>query len=164
MYLLFVISAICFLMAFSSKIAKLILPFVLREPAQLIKLRAQIEQARRELAKISMRENYLEYVHKERVLVQLEKEMAAPRDSYNSRKLIFDYGIGYGLYAVLALGLIVISVFYRYQPVVVFGNNFNFEPFGKVLNFPTGVPNAVSTVFWIVVNNFVARTVVGYVK
>lgn len=111
-----------------------------------------------------MRENYLEYVHKERALVQLEKEMAAPRDSYNSRKLIYDYGIGYGLYAVLALGLIVISVFYRYQPVVVFGSNFNFEPFGKVLNFPTGVPNAVSTVFWIVVNNFVARTVVGYVK
>ncbi|XP_062549649.1 uncharacterized protein LOC134214226 [Armigeres subalbatus] len=164
MYLLFVISTICFLMAFSSKIAKLILPFLLREPAELVSLRAKIEQTRRELAKISMRENYLEYVHKERFLVALEKELTVPKSNYNSRKVFFDYGIGYGLYAVLALGLIVISIFYRYTPVVIFGKNFNFEPFGKVLNLPTGVPNAVSTVFWIVVNNFVARIVVGYVN
>lgn len=137
---------------------------VLREPAELLSLRATSEKIRRELAKISMRDNYIEYVQTERKLVQLDKRMAELRDGSNGRKVIYEYGVQYGLYAILALGLVIVSIGYRYTPVVVFGKNFNFEPFEKVLNFPTGVPNAVSTVFWIVVNNFVARTVAGYVK
>ncbi|XP_065072713.1 guided entry of tail-anchored proteins factor 1 [Ochlerotatus camptorhynchus] len=164
MYLLFVVSTICFLMAFSLKISKLILIVILREPAELLSLRATSEKIRRELSKISMRDNYIEYVQTERKLVQLEKRMAELRDGFNGRKVIYEYGVQYGLYAILTLGLIIVSIGYRYTPVVVFGKNFNFEPFEKVLNFPTGVPNAVSTVFWIVVNNFVARTVAGYVK
>lgn len=151
-------------MAFTSKIAKLVSATILREPAQLCHIRETSEDIRRELSKISMRDNYIEYIQTERKLVELEAQMTAQRNKFNWLKVAYEYSIKYGLYAILTLVLIIISIVHRYTPVLVFGENFRFEPFGKVLNFPTGVPNAVSTVFWIVVNNFVARTVAGYVE
>ncbi|XP_058467187.1 guided entry of tail-anchored proteins factor 1 [Malaya genurostris] len=164
MYILFVVTVVCFLMAFTSKLSKPILALFFQDAPEIRVLKAEADLLRRELSRISMRDDYIRYVKVERKLVAADTKLTEVRNRDAGRRQVYELGINYGTYAALALGLIVISIFYRYTPVVVFGDSFNFEPFGKVLSFPTGVPNAVSTVFWIVVNNFVARTVAGYVK
>ncbi|XP_058812551.1 guided entry of tail-anchored proteins factor 1 [Topomyia yanbarensis] len=164
MYILFVITIICFLMAFASKISKPALALFFQDSPETRVLCAEGDLLRRELSRILMRDEYIRYVKVERKLVAVDNKLAEARNRDAGRRKIYELGLHYGAYTALALGLIVISIFYRYTPVVVFGDNFNFDPFGKVLSFPTGVPNAVSTVFWIVVNNFVARTIAGYVK
>ncbi|XP_055633111.1 guided entry of tail-anchored proteins factor 1-like [Toxorhynchites rutilus septentrionalis] len=164
MYLLLVITIICFLMPFVSKITKLILLMVFRESLEVRALRAESEHIKRELSKISMRDDYIKYVKVERKLVAVDTKLNEAKSGESARRMVYEYGIQYGAYAILALSLVIISIFYRYTPVVVFGKNFNFAPFERVLSFPTGVPNSVSCVFWIVVNNFVARTCAGYIK
>ncbi|KAL9694312.1 hypothetical protein quinque_013597 [Culex quinquefasciatus] len=164
MYILFAVTIICFLMAFVSKLTKNLLSFLLRDSPETRALKAESDQIRRELSRISMRDNYTGYVKVERKLVAVDTQLGEAKSKDSSRRTIYEFGLRWGLYGVLAFVLVVISIFYRYTPVVVFGDNFSFDPFGRVLSFPTGVPNAVSTVFWIVVNNFVARTVAGYVK
>ncbi|XP_053681808.1 guided entry of tail-anchored proteins factor 1 [Sabethes cyaneus] len=164
MYILFVVTIICFLMAFVSSITRPIFSLFLHDAPEVRILRAEVDMLRRELSRISMRDEYIRYVKVERKLVAAETKLTESKNRDAGRRKVYEIAVQYGLYAVLTLGLVTISIVYRYKPIVVFGENFNFEPFGKVLNFPTGVPNAVSTVFWIAVNNFVARTLAGYVK
>ncbi|XP_035900665.1 guided entry of tail-anchored proteins factor 1-like [Anopheles stephensi] len=164
MYFIFVISLLSMLMAFASKISKAILPFVCRDSAEVVARRKEIVKLRSELAKISMRDEYTKYVKCEREIGKLEVSLSEAKSRDNVKRVAFEYGLHYGGLAVLGLCMMYISIFYRYSTVIVFGDNFNFEPFGGFINFPTKVPNSISVVFWIVVNNFVARTLAGYVK
>lgn len=151
-------------MTFVSNISKSIFSVFYHEAADITTLRTEVDILRRDLMKISIRDEYIRYVRVERKLVTMEAKLIELKNRDSGRRKIYEMAIQYGLYTILTFGLIVLSIIYRHKPVVVFGENFNFEPFGKVLNFPTGVPNAVSTVFWIAVNNFVARTLAVYIK
>ncbi|XP_053660051.1 guided entry of tail-anchored proteins factor 1-like [Anopheles marshallii] len=164
MYLIFVISLLSLLMAFASKLTKTILPFVCGDSVEVKTRRKEIAKLRTELGKISMREEYTKYVKCEREIGKLEQSLNEAKGRDNVKRVAYEYGLHYGGLAVLGLCMMYISIFYRYSTVIVFGDNFNFEPFGGFINFPTKVPNSISVVFWIVVNNFVARTVAGYVK
>ncbi|XP_050071352.1 guided entry of tail-anchored proteins factor 1-like [Anopheles maculipalpis] len=164
MYLIFVISILSLLMAFTSKISKTILPFVCRDSAEVVARRKEIVKLRAELAKISMRDEYIKYVKCEREISKLEVSLSEAKSRDNVMRVAYEYGLHYGGMAVLGLCMMYISIFYRYSTVIVFGDNFNFEPFGGFIKFPTNVPNSISVVFWIVVNNFVARTLASYVQ
>ncbi|XP_050087644.1 uncharacterized protein LOC126572408 [Anopheles aquasalis] len=164
MYLIFVITFICFLMAFSSKCTKKITPLLFRDSSEVCALKAEIAKLRVDLAKISMREEYIKYVKCERTVVAMETKLNEAKERDNVSRVMYEYGIQYGSMAVLGLALLCISFYYRYTPIIVFGNNFNFAPFGWFIKLPTDVPNSISVVFWIVVNNFVARTVASHVK
>uniref|UniRef100_A0A182NKS5 Uncharacterized protein n=1 Tax=Anopheles dirus TaxID=7168 RepID=A0A182NKS5_9DIPT len=111
-----------------------------------------------------MRDEYTKYVKCERSIVALETALNEAKGRDNVKRVAYEYGLHYGGMAVLTLCLMYISFSYRYTTIIVFGNNFNFEPFGSLISFPTKVPNSISVVFWIVVNNFVSRTLAGYVK
>uniref|UniRef100_A0AAG5CQ69 Guided entry of tail-anchored proteins factor 1 n=1 Tax=Anopheles atroparvus TaxID=41427 RepID=A0AAG5CQ69_ANOAO len=164
MYLIFVISFLCLLMAFASKISKTVLPFICGDSAEVKTLKKEISQLRTELAKISMRDEYIKYVKCERTVVAYETKLNEAKGRDNVKRVVYEYAIHYGGMAVLALCMMYISFSNRYSTIIVFGSNFNFEPFGGLINFPAKVPNSISVVFWIVVNNFVARTIAGYVK
>ncbi|EAA05332.2 guided entry of tail-anchored proteins factor 1-like [Anopheles arabiensis] len=164
MYLIFVISLLSLLMAFASKITKMILPFICRDSAEVIARRKEIAKLRSDLAKISMRDEYTRYVRCEREIGKLEVTLNEAKGRDGVKRVAYEYGLHYGGMAVVGLCMMYISIFYRYSTVIVFGDNFNFEPFGGFINFPTKVPNSISVVFWIVVNNFVARTLASYVK
>jgi len=114
------------------------------------------------LNKTSVKDDYINYVKTERKIIALEKSLKEVNDSKLAHNLILKYAISYGSQAVLALLLIIISLTYRYEPVIIFDNKFNFTPFGKLMRFPTGVNNGISVPFWIFVNSFVSRTVAGY--
>ncbi|XP_058058170.1 guided entry of tail-anchored proteins factor 1-like [Anopheles bellator] len=164
MYLIFVIPFLCGLMAFASKITKKIVPLFSRDSPEVQVLRSEIAALRADLSQISMRDEYIKYVKCERAVVAMETKLNEAKGRDNVKRVMYEYGIHYGSMTVLALVLMSISFSYRYASIIVFGDNFNFDPFGRLINFPTKVPNSISVVFWIVVNNFVARTVAGYVK
>lgn len=70
----------------------------------------------------------------------------------------------YGLKILLYLALVIISIRNRYNPVLVFGEQFNFQPLQGLLTFPTGVPNAVSVPVWVMSCNVTFRLISGLIK
>lgn len=102
-----------------------------------------------------MKDDYTAYIKLERK-VQAAK---TARQQLETGKLPRSSLIRYGTQALLALILVVLSIVYRYVPVIVLGDQFNFAPFGWLMRFPTGISGAVSAPFWIFVNSFVWKGV-----
>lgn len=128
-------------------------------------LMAEISKLKEELENIPMRQEYTAYVKVERKIVAAQAKLNEERNLNQTKKLMYQYGIPYGLQALLTVVLLSITVIYRYTPIIVFnGSQYNFIPFGPILRFPTGVNGAVSVPFWIFVNNYVSRHVASYVK
>lgn len=125
----------------------------------------EIATLKAELEEIPMRQKYTAYVKVERKIVAAQAKLNETRKSSQTTKLIAQYGIPYGLQLFLSAVLFLITILYRYTPIVVFnGTQYDFIPFGAILRFPTGINGAVSVPFWIFVNNYVSRHAASYVK
>lgn len=123
----------------------------------------EIATMKRELEDIPMRKEYTAYVKLERKILATQTKLNNLRSGNQTQKLILQYGIPYGCQFLLSFVLIVISIMYRYTPIIVFdGYNYNFTPFGCLMRFPTGVDGAVSVPFWIFMNSYVSRHVASY--
>lgn len=127
-------------------------------------LQASIREQRTELAGIPMMKEYTTYVRLERKIVESEQKLQKIRGENQMKKTILKYGLAYGLNAVFTLVLVVLSLYHRRTPVMVFPGDYNFVPFSGLMSFPTGVSNAVSVPFWIFASSFVMRSFAGYVK
>lgn len=139
-----------------------LLTSVSAEEKQLIE---EIAKLKEELENIPMRKEYTSYVKVERKIVTAQSKLNETRSANQTKKLMFSYGIPYGLQALLSAVLLLITIIYRYTPIVVFnGSQYDFIPFGSILRFPTGIDGAVSVPFWIFVNNYVSRHAASYVK
>lgn len=111
-----------------------------------------------------MRSEYTSYVKVERKIVTAQAKLNETRTESQTKKLMFQYGVPYGFQILLSLTLLLITIIYRYTPVVIFdGAKYDFIPFGAIIRFPTGLNGAVSVPFWIFVNNYVSRHVASYV-
>lgn len=112
-----------------------------------------------------MRTEYTAYVKIERKIVTSQAKLNETRQANQTKKLMFQYGIPYGFQAALSITLLVITITYRYTPLLVFDQSqYDFIPFGAIIRFPTGIDGAVSVPFWIFVNNYVSRQIASYVK
>lgn len=127
------------------------------------KLQDEINQLKAELANISMREEYTIYVKTERKILTVQTRLNTLKSGKQTKNLIVQYGVPYGSQFCLTLVLIGLSIFYRYTPVIVFDDRFDFVPFGGLIKFPTGIEGAVSVPFWIFVNSFVSKHVASYI-
>lgn len=128
-------------------------------------LNDEINALKEELESMSMRQEYTAYVKIERKIVTAQAKLNETRQSSQTKKIMFQYGVPYGSQAFLSLVLLVITIAYRYTPIVIFeGSQYDLIPFGAIIRFPTGVDGAVSVPFWIFVNNYVSRHVASYVK
>lgn len=127
-------------------------------------LKKTIRDQRTELAGIPMMKEYTTYVKMERKIVENEEKLRKIRSENQMKKTILKYGLSYGLNAIFTLCLIVISIYNRRSPIMVFPGDYNFVPFSGLMSFPTGVSNAVSVPFWIFASSFVMRSFAGYVK
>lgn len=140
-----------------------ILSFLSRDSSEIKKLKEEILNLKQQLAKISMRENYISYVKVERKITTLEAKINESKND-QGKQLILKYALNYGIQFVFGSILVIISLYYRYNPVIVFEDRFNFSPFTSIMNFPTGINNAISVPFWIFVNNYVSRTISSYIQ
>ncbi|XP_031633469.1 uncharacterized protein LOC116347139 [Contarinia nasturtii] len=165
MILLLSITVISFLITFIHFITKPVVALLTSASAEEKQLIAEISKLKEELENISLRQEYTAYVKIERKIVAAQAKLNEERNLHQTKKLMYQYGIPYGFQALLSVILILITVFYRYTPIIVFnGSQHNFIPFGPILRFPTGIDGAVSVPFWIFVNNYVSRHVASYVK
>lgn len=132
-----------------------------KEEKQLLE---EINDLKRELDEIPMRQEYTKYVKTERKIVTAQNRLTALRTEKQTKNLVFNYGIPYGAQFGLSFLLIVLSIMYRYTPVVVFDSQqYDLVPFGPLIRFPTGIDGAVSVPFWIFVNSFVSKHLASYV-
>ncbi|CAD7089972.1 unnamed protein product [Hermetia illucens] len=164
MFLLVLITVLCSIVAFSNVIAKPIQAFLKRPSTEELQILKEIDTIKKQLSKISVRDQYTEYVKTERKIITLEKNLSTLRNKKFANNLFVDYGVKYGLKAIVSFVLLIISIFYRYEPVIVFEKRFNFAPFGFLMNFPTGIEGAVSVPFWIFVSSFTLRSITDYLK
>lgn len=112
--------------------------------------------------KLSLKNDYVQYVQIERqenqkkiVLDQLQKKR-------ESNKYIFNLIAKYAMKILLGIVIFCISIWNRYQPIVIFEKNFSFFPFDKILSFPTGIDNSVSVFIWIALCGTVSNKVASY--
>lgn len=180
MYLLFVISVICFLMAFcklftapviwglfkfnakSLNLFLQVIQFLARDSREVRRLKQEVASLKAVLSKTSMRENYTEYVKTERKIVNLELSIQKQNDQKTLKNFLIKYGVNYGTQIILGLVLIVIAFFYRRHAVIIFSDRYDFSPFGSIISFPAKIENSVSVPFWIFVNNYSLRHIAGY--
>lgn len=109
-----------------------------------------------------MRDNYVEYVKLERQIFVKEEYIQKLRMSKGQHNLIVKYALPYGAQGLLWLTIVVITVYFRKSPVIVFDKEFNFVPFGFIMRYPTSVDNAISVPFWVFISSFVSRTISSY--
>lgn len=127
-------------------------------------LTKEIANLKKELENIPIRKEYTVYVKVERKILAAQTKLNNSRSTKQTRSLILQYGIPYGSQFVLSLVLVIISIFYRYTPVIVFDTyRYNFVPFGGLIRFPTGVDGGVSVPFWIFVNSYVSRHIAAQI-
>lgn len=136
-----------------------IIALATRPGAEHRQLTAEIVSLRKQLATLSLKDDYTTYIKTERKI----KAAQTARDQLGSGKMSRSLVIKYGSQALLTLTLVGISITYRYVPVIVLGDQFNFTPFGWLMTFPTGISGAVSVPFWIFVNSFVSKGVASAV-
>lgn len=131
------------------------------EEKELTKLIADLKK---ELENIPMRKEYTTYVKVERKILAAQTKLNDLRTTKQTQNLIFQFGVPYGSQIVLSLVLVIISIYYRYAPVIVFDTyRYNFVPFGSLIRFPTGVDGGVSVPFWIFVNSYVSRHIAAQI-
>lgn len=131
-----------------------------KEEKQLLE---EIKMLKEELDEIPMRSEYTKYVKTERKIVTVQTNLNTLRSEKQTKKLAFQYGIPYGTQVALSFILLVLSIAYRYTPVIVFdAQQYDLIPFGALIRFPTGIDGGVSVPFWIFVNSFVSKHLASY--
>lgn len=188
MYLLLTITVLCFLSAFIHFLVKpvstnILLNFYLQIYSTIsnysllqithflispsrdeLRLQAEINQLRTELADISMRREYTQYVKIERKILALKAKLDELQVGKQSRNLFVSYGVPYGCQLILGLTLFIIALYHRSTPVIVFDDRFDFVPFHGLMRFPSGVQGGLSAPFWVFINSFVSKHVASYLK
>lgn len=132
-----------------------------KEEKQLL---VDITELKKELEDIPIRSEYTKYVKTERKIVAVQTKLNTLRSEKQTKNLALQYGVPYGTQIALSFVLVVVSIAYRYTPVIVFdGHQYDLVPFGALIRFPTGIDGAVSVPFWIFVNSFVSKHLASYV-
>ncbi|XP_055850772.1 guided entry of tail-anchored proteins factor 1 [Episyrphus balteatus] len=155
MYLFVGISIITFLMTFSQSFIKFLsLGSRFMKQADYSVILKEINLAKQELKELeeSDMEDFTKVVKKMRIenkIGGLCKRLKDSREMVRLKGASVDLVCGYAVKLILVLMLAYISFKYRYTPVVVFDDRFDFAPFGGIVTFPTGVPNAISVPFWV---------------
>lgn len=125
----------------------------------------EIAKYKNELENIPMRQEYTNYVKTERKMVAAQTKLNEYRSKRQTKNLIIQYGVPYGLQFIMSFVLFVVSIIYRYTPVILLNTKqFDLVPFGALIRFPTGIEGAVSVPFWIFVSSYVSRHVSSYIK
>lgn len=112
-----------------------------------------------------MRTEYTNYVKTERKMVAAQTKLNECRSKRQTRSLVIQYAVPYGLQFIMSFVLFVVSIVYRYTPVITLDHKqFDLVPFGPLVRFPTGVVGAVSVPFWIFVSSYVSKHLSSYLK
>lgn len=111
-----------------------------------------------------MKDNYVEYVKIERKINEVNAAIEAESmKKSQSMKTLTTFGINYIFKTVIGFILFLVIVFNRKTPVIIFSEEFNFDPFSSIISYPSKITNAISVPFWAFINNYFFRQVASRV-
>lgn len=119
---------------------------------------------KKDLDKISMQDNYIEYVKIERKMIKLDKAILELNENDVVKNFLVKYGVNYGVKFIIGLALFLVTIFNRKYAVIVFSEKFNFAPFSGIISYPSNIDNSISLPFWVFVNNYVFRQIASKIK
>lgn len=163
MELIYFITLLCFISSFIHQLTKPIVLYLTRVPAREKQIFVEIKLLRSQISRISSEKNLRDCVLIERKIVQLEQELMQSKGKRGTRNLIIKNAVPYGALFFISFLLVIISIYHRKTPVIVFESDFNFAPFGVIMRYPTSIDGAISVPFWVFVSTFVSRSIASYV-
>ncbi|XP_023293158.2 guided entry of tail-anchored proteins factor 1 [Lucilia cuprina] len=165
---------ICFFLTFITdiikflKISKLFAP---KRDAATAGLQQELRKAREELQNVKNcgpangeYSLFIKTMRAEQKVKDLEQKIRSERTVGQLKGASAELILNYGIKTVLYITLVIISIRNRYNPVLIFGEQFNFQPLQGLLTFPTGVANAVSVPVWVLSCNVTFRLISGLIK
>lgn len=124
-------------------------------------LRAQLAEARAELAQYSEPErydsseysNFIKWFRVKKRVQNLEEELNSQQQSGQMQSVYISLLMKYIVKMILFKILLIISIYYRNTPALIFRDDVNLEPLQSLLSFPTGIKNSISIPIWVIACN-----------
>lgn len=113
----------------------------------------QVEQSR-----LSMVDNFASYSKLQRQINAIDQELTNQRSNRSYTSIKLNLFFTYGLKILLGVIIVVLSMYFRKEPVFVLSKKFDLSPFTKVISYPNE-DNAVSFHFWVMCCSAVARLI-----
>lgn len=81
------------------------------------------------------------------------------QSQYKTHNLIIYYGLVYGIQFLITIILLILSIYYRKTPIIVFDSKqFNFIPLTNILCYPNDLCGSISTPIWIFICSLTFRS------
>lgn len=124
-------------------------------------LKAQLAEARAELAKCPEPERYdsseyskfIRWFRIKKRVQNLEEQLNSQQQGGQIHSVYMGLLIKYIVKLILFKILVVISIYYRASPAMIFRDDISLEPLQGILSFPTGIKNSISILTWVVICN-----------
>lgn len=130
----------------------------------LLKAREELQNVKNSGPGIGEYALFIKTMRAEQKVKDLEQKIRGERTVGHLKGASVELILNYGIKTVLYITLVTLSIRNRYNPVLIFNQQFNFEPLQGLLTFPTGVPNAVSVPVWVLSCNVTFRLIAGLIK
>lgn len=109
-----------------------------------------------EQSSLSISDNFVHYSKIQRKINTLDQELSDIREERSYKNFKYRFFMQYGLRFVFAIFLLLLSLYYRKEPVFSISRKFDLFPFSSVISYPNE-ENDVSFHFWVVCCTTVAR-------
>lgn len=135
-------------------------------------LRAELADARAELAQYPEPERYdsseyskfIKWFRLKKRVQNLEDELRDQQHGGQMQSVYMGVLIKYIMKLILFKMLLVISIYYRDSPALIFGNDISLQPLQSLLSFPTGIKNSISVPVWVMSCNAAFGVLSTFVK
>lgn len=116
----------------------------------------QKRELQRDQSSISMADNFASYSKVQRKINALDQELSEIREERRYKNFKYRFFLQYGLRFVFGIVLVVLSIYYKREPVFSLSRKFDLAPFSKIISYPNE-ENNVSFHFWVLCSTAVAR-------
>lgn len=105
---------------------------------------------------LSISENFAKFSKLQRQINAFDQELSEIREQRSYKNFKYRFFMQYGLKFVFAVALVVLSLYYRREPVFKLSRKFDLSPLSNVISYPNE-ENDVSFHFWVACCTTVAR-------
>lgn len=107
---------------------------------------------------ISMVDSFAKFSKLQRQINAINEELSEIQSSRNYNNLKYQFFFTYIFKIVAGIALLIMSICYRYDPVLRISKTFDLTPFTGLISYPNNI-NDVSLHFWVVCCTTVARLI-----
>lgn len=134
-------------------------------------LQEELRQARAELQRVKSSGPgsgeyafFIKTMRAEQKIKDLEEKYHGERKLGQLKSASTELVVNYVVKAVLYISLVTLSIRNRYNPVLIYSEQFNLEPLQGLLTFPTGIPNSISVPVWVLSCNITFRLISSLIQ